>query len=707
MQGGRLVLILACLVVYSFGAQAGAERTITADELLDRMRGMWLGQLIGNAAGRQAEGRYSGSEPDPNESVPWRIEQVWDADDDTNIEYLALHILQTSGFDCNSREIAGQWLDHVTETGIYIANKQAWRLMLEGHLPPQTGRRTYNEHWYSIDAQIGTEVLGAISPGMPQAAVDLAGRFGRITNDGFAVHAAQFYAAMYASAFFEPNVAELVGKGLESIPADSRTAQVICDVLDWYTLDLSDGDSDWRATRRKLYDRYQGAGSFGRYYNCAESTINTGATVLALLYGRGDFKQTVQIAVLAGWDCDCNPATAGGLLGIIHGFSGLPADLTDPNTCGNVYRNISRPGLPDPTARLPQSTTITDIALAMRAVVKENIISNGGTVASDGSTSLYSIPEPNPAPANLDTADPIGPSGLAGDAIAAGITVMRHASVERYDYSRDRYDLDSIMDGVTDNSANGHRPYYTYTPDVASRPEKDWYELAFSEPVRFTGVTFYEGDVVWNKINEYYADDEPLGGFFEDLTVQVLRNGTYVEPTGVQMSPDLDRLQMYQTITFTFEPVAGEAVRLLGTPGGSKRFTTILELEARGELYDGPCVDTLLIGDGETPRVNVSTILIKFSEPVAITAEDIGLVDGPAVVDMQNAMLLQPLSRRAVLLVLPDPLPEGAYELRLHCPAIIDDFGLGLIDDDDDPADALRTTSFDVAPARPTVDCQW
>ena len=698
MQAGRLLLILASLVVCLFGVPAGAERTITGDELLDRMRGMWLGQLIGNAAGRQTEGRYSNFSPDPNESVAWQIRQVWDADDDTDIEYLALHILQTYGFDCNSVEIAGQWLDHVTEAGIYIANKQAWRLMLAGRLPPQTGSRTYNEHWYSIDAQIGTEVLGAVSPGMPQAAVELAGRFGGITNDGFAVHAAEFYVVMYAYAFFEPNVVELVHKGVEAIPAGSRTAQVISDVLDWYSQDLTDGELDWRATRRKLYDKYQGAQSFGRYYNWTESTINTGATVLALLYGEGDFKQTVQIAVLAGWDCDCNPATAGGLLGILHGFSGLPADLTDPNACGEVYENVSRPGLPDPTAALPQSTTITDVALAMRALAEENILRSGGSVIGDGSASIYSIPECNAAPVSPGWTDPTGPAGLVGEAIAAGITVTPHASIERHDRSRDRYNLYSIMDGVTDNSANGRRPYYTYTADPTTRPETDWYELAFSRPVRFSGVTFHEGDIVWNKINAYYADDQSLGGFFEDLAVQVLRNGVYVQPAGVRMSPGPDRFQMYQTITFTFEPMVGEAVRIIGTPGGSKRFTTILELEVHGELYDGPRVDAVIIGDGETPLTEVSTILIKFSEPVTITTQDIDLAGASGAMDMHGVILLQALSRRAILLALPELLPAGAYELRLHCPAIVDDFGLTLIDDDNSPADALRTTAFEVVP---------
>jgi ADP-ribosylglycohydrolase len=685
------MLILVCLVVCSFGLPVSAERTIPGDELLDRLRGMWLGQLIGNAAGRRTEGRYSGAEPDPNESVLWQIKQVWDADDDTDIEYLALHILQTYGFDCNSCEIAEQWLDHVTDTGIYIANKQAWGLMAEGHLPPQTGSRTYNEHWYSIDARIGTEVLGAVSPGLPQAALDLADRFGRITNDGFAVHAAEFCAVMYAQAFFEPNMVALVHMGLEAIPTDSRTAQVIADVLDWYSQDLSDGELDWRAARHKLYDRYQGPQSFGRYYNWTESTINVGATVLALLYGEGDFKPTVQIAVLAGWDGDCNPATAGGLLGIIHGFSGLPADLTGPNVCGDVYLNVSRAGL-------PEYTTVTDISLAMRALAEENVLRQGGSIVSEGATRIYTIPECHVAPVEPGRTDPNGPAGLVGEAIAAGIKVAPHASVEHYDPSRDRSNLYSIMDGVTDNSANGHRPYCTYVADPTAQPEKDWYELGFSRPARFTGVTFHEGDIVWNKINEYYADDQSLGGFFEDLTVQVLRNGVYVEPAGVRMSPGLDRFQMYQTITFTFKPTVGEAVRVIGTPGGSRRFTTILELEVRGELYDGPRVDTVMIGDGETPLTAVSTIVTKFSEPVTVTIGDIELIGASGAMDLQDAMLLQADSGRAMLLALPQPLPAGAYELRLHCSAIVDDFGLPLVDDDNDPVDALWTTAFEVAP---------
>ena len=53
------------LVAGVLSVAGGAERTISAIDLFDKLRGMWLGQLIGNAAGRDTEGRYSGATPNP------------------------------------------------------------------------------------------------------------------------------------------------------------------------------------------------------------------------------------------------------------------------------------------------------------------------------------------------------------------------------------------------------------------------------------------------------------------------------------------------------------------------------------------------------------------------------------------------------------------------------------------------------------------
>ncbi|MHC4653428.1 MAG: ADP-ribosylglycohydrolase family protein [Planctomycetota bacterium] len=698
------VVFLSLLIVASLCLRANAEQAILADDLNDKMRGMWLGQLIGNMAGRTTEGRFAGSYPNPDPNVPWVIKSVWDADDDTDIEYIAIHILETDGFDCNSQRITDQWDTHITSSGIYIANRQAWYLMGDGYLPPETGCRTYNQHWYSIDSQITTETLGAISPGLTQSAIDLTGRFARITNTGFPIHAAQLYAAMYANAFFEPNVVTLVTEALNAIPTTSRTHHVATDVLNWYQADAGDDILDWRQTRQKLYDYYGGQYSHGRYYNWLESTVNTGATILAILYGRGDFKDTVQIAVLAGWDCDCNPATAGGLIGIIKGFSHLPNDLTDSNICGDVYENVYRPYLPDPGQYVPQFDTISNIASRLTNLAEQNILNNGGYISGSGTAKTYHIPDTITIIPETEKPDPNGPAGLVADALAAGIAVTPTAAVQRYNTDKDRDNLYSIMDGIKDNSHNGHKAYYSYLSEPNARPEQDWYQLSFSQPVKFEQITFYAGDVVWHRINNYYRDDNTKGGFFDDLTAEILRDSKYIEPANLQMTPALGRFKIYQAINFSFAPTVGDAIRIIGTPGGTERFTTIMELEAQGDIDPGLYVASVQIANGQLQRSDVSRITVTFSDDVTITPDDIqltGTTNGTVLdaghIDSTYDDLLFRLTLKFDIdndANFTDSLPDDTYQLILDCNSITDAAGQTLLDDDFDPSDAFYTIEF-------------
>src|SRR5207237_889341 len=52
-----------------------------------------------------------------------------------------------------------------------------------------------------------------------------------------------------------------------------------------------------------------------------DAKINAAYVVLGLLYGKGDFGKTIEVAPRAGQDADCNPSTAGGVLGEIIGYN--------------------------------------------------------------------------------------------------------------------------------------------------------------------------------------------------------------------------------------------------------------------------------------------------------------------------------------------------------------------------------------------------
>jgi len=70
-----------------------------------------------------------------------------------------------------------------------------------------------------------------------------------------------------------------------------------------------------------------------------DAPSNIGILVLALLYGKGDFSETLCIAVNCGEDTDCTAATAGSLLGIIHGTRGIPDKWIAP--IGRGIKTIS------------------------------------------------------------------------------------------------------------------------------------------------------------------------------------------------------------------------------------------------------------------------------------------------------------------------------------------------------------------------------
>jgi len=578
-------------VLLATARPAAAQRQISADVYLDKARGMWLGELIGNYAGRPREGYVvrGGLVYD----VAWNTvlaTNPWVADDDTSFEYMYVSLLGQSASP-DSTHIRDAWVANIPATSVYIANRQARWLMDapptgKSLSPPQTGSFRNNMHAAAIDSQITTESLGSLAPGMRQRAADLSGTFAGVSNEGFSVHAAQFYAAMYADAATKSNVVTIIDDALAVVPQSSRTYQVIDAVRTFRSNQADPTDPNaWRACQTMLYDSYgSAAGSKGRYLEWIESTVNVGLTTMALLYGEGDFKRTVEIGVLGGYDADCNPATAAGLLGMIKGYQG-------PGGGGGILAELK--AITGNTSYTPSDvynvlgsiTTVSQVAQLFAAAAEMQITAAGGSVVMQGDQRVYILPGDIVA-APPEKPNPGGPGGLVGRVLAAGGKVTVSASVAYRDPAYDRYNIESIIDGITDVSYNGYRPYWTrygITPQPAGRD--DWYQLSFPRDMTFNKVVFYEGDIAYGgRINDNPRLVEPKGGFFEDLTVEVFRGGQWQAVTGLAFSEALDPNSYYQTIEMAFEPIAGSAVRIRGNAGGTEQFTTIVEIEAYGAM---------------------------------------------------------------------------------------------------------------------------
>jgi hypothetical protein len=132
-----------------------------------------------------------------------------------------------------------------------------------------------------------------------------------------------FISCMYSAAFFEKDPRKVVEAGLQCIPAQSPYALLVSDVLVWHTQNPKDWRKVWQLLEEKWDKNEPCPEGALRPFNI-DAKLNGGYVALALLFGESDFGKTIEIATRAGQDSDCNPASAGGILGVILGYRAIP-----------------------------------------------------------------------------------------------------------------------------------------------------------------------------------------------------------------------------------------------------------------------------------------------------------------------------------------------------------------------------------------------
>lgn len=298
--------------------------------------------MVANHSGLPIEGIWL-DEPGPGDTIDLVLLDQWSTDDDTHVEWLNLHILETYGPNPTYVQIRDEWVDHLNGD-IWVATRRARDLMDDGVLPPMTGRLPLNpEGAWAMDAQLETELFGLINPGRPQRAREQARFFAQVTSSGPAVDASAFYAHMYSVAFGSSDVFALISHARAAEPENSIVAPIVDDVVKWHAA----SPSDWRPTRERIRFAYDTDPEWWA------SRVNFATTIMALLYGEGDLLTTITIAGLAGWDADNNMTTSAGLLGITIGFNDLPAPF---DSASDIYFNE------DLSGDLPMFDSVANIA---------------------------------------------------------------------------------------------------------------------------------------------------------------------------------------------------------------------------------------------------------------------------------------------------------------------------------------------------------
>lgn len=304
--------------------ESGGARRLSFEELEDKLRGGWAGQMVGVTYGAPTEFRYRQKiMEDPREWKPEELKGALDQDD-LYVEMTFAEVMDRVGLDATTEQYGEAFKD--SKYRLWHANLAARRLLNRGVKAPRSGHPDYNLHANDIDFQIEADFIGLMCPGLPRAAQRYADRVGRVMNYGDGLYGGVLVSAMYSAAFFEMDPRKVVEAGLAAIPAGSVYAQTIREVLEW-----SAENSDWKKTWQQIQDKWdkddpcpEGA---QRPFNI-DASLNGAYVVLGLLYGRGEFDKTLEISMRAGQDSDCNPASAVGVLGVMLGYKRIAEKWT-------------------------------------------------------------------------------------------------------------------------------------------------------------------------------------------------------------------------------------------------------------------------------------------------------------------------------------------------------------------------------------------
>lgn len=609
---------------------------IDEDELYDKILGSWVGQTVGVVWGASTEFQYL-KKMIPDSEVPdingLNLDDVA-GQDDLYVEIPFLEAMKEHGVDCSQKHIADKFRD--SEFPLDHANKIGRENLRKGIEAPMSGHYRYNPHCDDLDWQIESDFVGHIYPGMVNECAARAFEIGHIMNYGDGVYGGVFVATMHAAAFFADSIDEIIAAGILTIPEGTQFRLLLEDVVKWHSEGLS-----WQENWQRLEEVWEPTDRCIWYANSdanIDAKLNAGYILMGLLYGDGDFTESIKISMQCGQDSDCNPSNVGGILGNYYGFKALPEIWTSKiNMTGYNFAY---------TNHTMKSAVELNYNLTLEMLELKGFTKDGNTWEIITDKEIVPVPFeqwPDIPNAEVDiqvidnilsvTTNIYDQNGIKsilwdfGDGATdiSGNTVHVYEAVGEYDI---KCTITNINDGALEieetikidtvnkttspdkgkvrNIADSGVPICSVfsptgsgskTLDVIRDGKKfgtnieqyDTYIGYVGEHDDFVGYVFYEEFNI-DKLIFTEGMHFDNGGWFANGTpkVQIYNDAKWlnVDYTITPEYPNANSQQAFGAnftqYTFTFEKVKCKGIRLMGTAGGSAGFISVIELEVFG-----------------------------------------------------------------------------------------------------------------------------
>lgn len=356
-------ILLTLLLLASCTQSQDNYRTISKQEMEDKVSGAWAAKMIGVMYGREMEFKAVGKTYE--EDIPWTPQLVEKSllEDDIYGQLCFMTTLEKFGLKASVNQLANDFAN--AGFPLCHANLQARKNIFDGIMPPLSGAPEYSMHADDIDFQIESDFIGFINPGMPQSSNMMCDSVGRIMAYGDGLYGGMYVAAMHTLAYIDTSVVNVVTNALKAIPSESTYAKCIQDAIDGYKAN----PDDWKKTWSAIQQKWGSVDICIPYHDFnIDAKLNGAYIVIGLLYGNKDFEKTMQVTIRCGQDTDCNSANAAAVLGIMYGYSNIPDNLKSfiPEIADKAFLHT------DYSYKKAVSQTMT--------FVEENIIANGGSI---------------------------------------------------------------------------------------------------------------------------------------------------------------------------------------------------------------------------------------------------------------------------------------------------------------------------------------
>jgi ADP-ribosylglycohydrolase len=148
------------------------------------------------------------------------------------------------------------------------------------------------------------------------------------------LYGAAFCAALISAAVVCTNMREAIDTALKYVPSKSRLYLALTDFLKYY-----ETCRDSSRLIEYVHERFDEKDS----HDWCHVIPNDLLICAALLCGGDDFEKVVGIAVEAGFDTDCNAATAGSAFGMMYGTKSIPESWVKPLN-GKIFSRVGMTG---------------------------------------------------------------------------------------------------------------------------------------------------------------------------------------------------------------------------------------------------------------------------------------------------------------------------------------------------------------------------